>query len=177
MFKLPAKSEKCKDIIDYRLNGILSSLSSPSGDSCRSIKPKTGYRFTWLQTNLPSTGLFRLTHAQNTGAAFSIFYGKSGILTIVVFIGIILLLFYAFVVSRRFPFLDTRLNKISLALILGGTVGNLIDRLRLGHVTDFIDVGPWPVFNVADSSIFVGVLIFALSILLTSHVSEYEHHQ
>jgi signal peptidase II len=137
----------------------------------------------WIRVHLavdqsvPSAGLFRLTHAQNTGAAFSIFYGKSGILTIVSFIGIILLLIYVFVVYRRFPLLDTRLNKISLALILGGTTGNLIDRLRLGHVTDFIDVGPWPVFNVADSSIFVGVLVFALSILLTSHVSEYEHHQ
>ena len=130
----------------------------------------------WIRTHLevnqsvPQTGVFRLTYAQNTGAAFSIFYGRSGILTFVAIIGIILLLLYTFVIYRRFPYLDTLINKISLALILAGTCGNLIDRLVLGHVTDFIDVGPWPVFNVADSSIVAGVIIFALTILLTPQI-------
>jgi signal peptidase II len=126
----------------------------------------------WIRSHLavnqsvPSDGLFRLTYAQNTGAAFSIFYGKVGILTIVSIIGVIALLFYVFMVYRRFPYLDTRINKIALGLILGGTLGNLIDRLRLGYVTDFVDIGPWPVFNVADSSLVVGVIVFALLILL-----------
>lgn len=137
----------------------------------------------WIRTHLtlyqsvPPSGLFRLTYAQNTGAAFSVFYGKAGILTVVSIIGIILLLAYAFVIYRRFPYLDTLINKISLALILGGTAGNLIDRLHLGHVTDFIDVGPWPVFNVADSSIVAGVVIFALSILLSERDAQSEFHQ
>ncbi len=137
----------------------------------------------WIRTHLavdqsvPASGFFRLTYAQNTGAAFSIFYGKSDILAVVSIIGIILLLVYFFVAYRRFPYLDTWENKVSLCLILGGTVGNLIDRIHIGHVVDFIDVGPWPIFNIADSSTVVGVIIFALSILLSSQKVESEHHQ
>jgi signal peptidase II len=59
-----------------------------------------------------------------------------------------------------------RLVRLSLALLLGGAVGNLVDRLRLGHVVDFIDVGPWPVFNLADSSIVVGIILLAALFLL-----------
>ena len=54
---------------------------------------------------------------------------------------------------------------LMLGLVLGGTVGNLVDRLRLGYVTDFIDVGIWPMFNISDSAIVVGVIIFAYSLL------------
>ena len=82
---------------------------------------------------------------------------------------------YVFVVYRHFPFLDTRMNKISLALILGGTAGNLIDRIHLGHVTDFMQISPWPIFNVADSSTVVGVIIFALSIVLAAQRPEIEN--
>jgi signal peptidase II len=125
----------------------------------------------WIQTNLepgqslPDTGFFRLTYAQNTGAAFSIFYGYNGILIIVSSIGIILLLTYYFYIYRRIPYLDTTWNRIALAIILGGTVGNLIDRIRLGYVRDFIDVGPWPIFNISDSCTVVGVILFAVSLL------------
>jgi signal peptidase II len=137
----------------------------------------------WVRTHLaldqsvPPEGFFRLTYAQNTGASFSIFYGQSDILAVVSIIGIILILVYAFVIYRRFPFLDTRINKISLAMILGGTAGNLIDRLHLGHVTDFIQISPWPIFNVADSSTVVGVIIFALSILLAANNPGLENPQ
>ena len=125
----------------------------------------------WIQSNfypgqsVPETGFFRLTYAQNTGAAFSIFFGKSDILAVVSLIGVILILAYNFLMYRRFPFLITRLNKIALGLILGGTIGNLIDRMGLHYVRDFIDVGPWPVFNLADSATVVGVIIFAVSLL------------
>jgi signal peptidase II len=128
----------------------------------------------WIRSNfypgqsVPETGFFRLTYAQNTGAAFSIFHGKTDILAVVSIIGVILLLVYAFYVYRRFPYLNTRLNRIALGLMLGGTIGNLIDRLWLHYVRDFIDVGPWPVFNVADSSLVVGIIIFAASILFIS---------
>ena len=80
-------------------------------------------------------------------------------------LGIILILFYNFYLTRRYPFLNTAFNKIAIALILGGTIGNLIDRLSLHYVRDFIDVGPWPIFNIADSSTVVGTIIFAISIL------------
>jgi signal peptidase II len=124
-----------------------------------------------IQTNLlpgqsiPESGFFRLTYVSNTGAAFSIFYGRNAILIVASCIGIILLLTYYFYIYRRFAYLDTAWNKVSLAVILGGTVGNLIDRVRLGYVRDFIDVGPWPIFNIADSCTVVGVIIFAFSLL------------
>ena len=54
---------------------------------------------------------------------------------------------------------------LALGLIFGGTVGNLIDRLRLGYVTDFVGVGIWPVFNVADSSLTIGIILFAYIVL------------
>jgi signal peptidase II len=125
----------------------------------------------WIQSNLtpgqslPETGFFRLTYAQNTGAAFSIFYGYNGILIVAASLGVILILFYYFYIYRRMPYLDTPWNKVALAMILGGTVGNLIDRIRLGYVRDFLDVGPWPVFNAADSCTVVGVILFAFSLL------------
>jgi signal peptidase II len=115
--------------------------------------------------SIPEIGFFRLTYAQNTGAAFSIFLGGNDILAIFSCLGIILVLVYYFVLYRRYPFLETSWNKIALALILGGTAGNLIDRLWLHYVRDFIDIGPWPVFNVADSSTVVGAILFAVTIL------------
>jgi signal peptidase II len=132
----------------------------------------------WVQSNfyvgqsVPETGFFRLTYVRNTGAAFSIFYGKVAVLTIVSIIGVIVILTYVFVISRRFPLLNTRLNKIALGLMLGGTIGNLIDRFLLHYVRDFIDVGPWPIFNVADSSTVIGVIIFAASILFIERKAE-----
>ena len=72
------------------------------------------------------------------------------------FIGVaVLILLYR---TQRFP---TGLLRLSLGLQLGGAFGNLIDRVRLGHVTDWADVGPWPVFNVADASIVTGLVILA----------------
>jgi len=125
----------------------------------------------WVRSNLaigeslPETGLFRLTHVYNTGAAFGLFQDQSFLLTIVSVIGMVVLLLFILFFVRRFPFLDNRLVRSSLGLVLGGSVGNLIDRLRFGGVTDFIDVGFWPAFNIADSAIVVGTIIFAYSLL------------
>ena len=111
-------------------------------------------------------GFFRLVHVQNTGAAFGIFQGQSFILTIVAAIGIIVLLFLVFFLRRSYPFLAGMTNIVAFSLMLGGTTGNLIDRLRQeGRVTDFLDVGFWPAFNVADSAIVVGVIIVAYSLV------------
>ena len=125
----------------------------------------------WIQTHLvlgqsvPETGPFRITYVQNTGAAFSIFDGRTDVLAVVSMVGVIVILVFNFMLHRHFQTLDTHLNKIALGLILGGTVGNLIDRVWLHYVRDFIEAGPWPVFNAADSSLVVGIIIFAVSIL------------
>jgi len=125
----------------------------------------------WIRSNLfvgqslPEAGFFRLTHVHNTGAAFGLFQGQSFPLTIVALVGIAVLLVYALFIYRRFPFLDKVLGISALGLVLGGTVGNLIDRLRFGYVIDFISVGIWPAFNIADSAIVVGVILLAYSLL------------
>jgi len=133
----------------------------------------------WIRTNLVEgqslfeVGFFRITHVHNTGAAFGLLQGQSFALTIVAITGIIVLLVYAFVFYRHFPWLDNMLTKFGLGLMLGGTLGNLIDRLRFGYVTDFIDFGYWPAFNVADSAITVGVIIFACSLLRLTQVEKH----
>ncbi len=125
----------------------------------------------WIRSNLlvgqslPEARFLRLTHVHNTGAAFGLFQGQSFPLTIFALVGIAVLLVYALFIYRRFPFLDKVLGISALGLVLGGTVGNLIDRLRFGYVIDFIGVGIWPAFNIADSAIVVGVIILAYSLL------------
>ena len=117
-------------------------------------------------------GFFQVINRHNTGAAFGLFQGQSFALTIVALIGVGILLLYSFLVHRHLPFLDTKLGRIAMGLILGGTVGNLVDRLYFGYVTDFVDFGFWPAFNVADSAITIGVILFIVSILLTSRAEK-----
>ena len=117
-------------------------------------------------------GFFRITHIHNTGAAFGLFQDQSFPLTIVGAVGVVLILFYALFLYQQSPFSDNIAGKLALGLILGGTIGNLTDRLRFGYVTDFIDVGFWPAFNIADSAITVGAIIFAYSLLLIARAGK-----
>ena len=124
----------------------------------------------WIRSNLPvgqslpDEGFFQLTHVHNTGGVFGLFQGQSFSLTIVALVGVGFLLSILFI-YRRFPLLNSIPGKLAIGLVLGGIVGNLIDRLSQGYVTDFIDVGVWPVFNIADSAIVVGVIILAYTML------------
>ncbi|MFC2010801.1 signal peptidase II [Chloroflexota bacterium] len=115
-------------------------------------------------------GFFRVIHVHNTGAAFGLFQDQSFALTIIALVGVVAILVYAFLFSRYFPFLNNILGWVTFGLILGGTTGNLIDRLNpnLSGVTDFIGIGIWPVFNIADSGITVGVILLAYSLLSLS---------
>ena len=129
---------------------------------------------TWIRSNLGvgqslfELGFFRLTYVHNTGAAFGLFQGQSFPLTIVAFVGVIVLLGYALFIYRRFSSLNVMLSRSALGLVLGGTIGNLIDRLRFGYVTDFISISIWPAFNLADSAIVAGAIMFAYSLLFLS---------
>jgi len=111
------------------------------------------------------TGLFRIIHTHNTGAAFGLFQGHSFTLTVVASVTIAVILVYALFIYRYFPLLDNRLGRLALGLVLGGAVGNLVDRLRFGYVTDFIDFGFWPAFNIADSAVTIGIIILIYSLL------------
>ena len=112
----------------------------------------------------PTDGFFRITHIGNTGSAFGLFDGQNVLLTIASVVGIgVLAMFYR---SHPSPGLLVRL---SLGLMLAGAFGNLTDRLVRGYVTDFIDIGPWYIFNVADASIVTGVIILAVTIVRPEH--------
>lgn len=109
-----------------------------------------------FRESFPAEGFFRFTHIFNTGSAFGIFRDQNTPLIVVSILGIgILIMIYR---SQRVP---SSLLRLSLGLQIGGATGNLVDRLRLGHVTDFMDVGAWPVFNLADASIITGLVILA----------------
>lgn len=99
---------------------------------------------------------FRITHATNTGIAFGLFPNIGwlvGVMAVVVTAAV--LYFNDHVTS------DSLWVRVALGLIVGGALGNLIDRIRIGHVTDFLDFGPWPVFNLADLAIVSGAVLLA----------------
>ena len=116
-------------------------------------------------------GVFQIVHVQNTGAAFGIFKGNSLTLIITSVIGIIVILILVFLLRSRWRFLESMWVQVGMALVMGGTIGNnLIDRIRMGYVTDFIDFKVWPAWNVADASITVGVIIIAYRLIFYSGV-------
>ncbi|MEW6446628.1 MAG: signal peptidase II [Bacillota bacterium] len=105
-------------------------------------------------------GLAVLRHVQNPGAAFGLFAQRNLFLILAGFL-LVLIFLLAYNRIRQAPLFW----RAGAGLILGGTLGNLLDRLRLGHVVDFIDLGFWPVFNLADIAITCGVGIIILSLL------------
>jgi signal peptidase II len=114
-------------------------------------------------------GFLRLTYVRNRGAAFGILSDADLPFQAVVFSVLSLAALAAIgLYAWRLP-AESRLPKSALALIIGGALGNLIDRMRLGYVIDFVDahVGTyhWPAFNVADSAITVGVVLLVLDML------------
>jgi signal peptidase II len=114
-------------------------------------------------------GFVRLTHVRNRGAAFGILSDADIPYQSVLFAAVSLLALAAIgVYAWRLP-TGTPLPRVALALIMGGAVGNLLDRVRLGYVIDFVDVHwgahHWPAFNVADSAISIGVALLLLDIL------------
>ena len=101
-------------------------------------------------------GILHLTYVQNTGAAFGLFKGLQGL-----FVVLSLIVMAWIVLELQAKRQKDRTFVIGCALTLGGAAGNLLDRLRLGHVTDFLDLRVWPVFNIADSAITIGVILIA----------------
>lgn len=112
-------------------------------------------------TPIPSLQwLFAITYTTNTGAAFGLF-PNSGPLFIVIAVVVVIAIF----IYYRQLATQQRLLRFSLGLQLGGALGNLLDRLARGYVVDFIHFKFWPVFNVADSCIVVGVALMAYFLL------------
>ena len=111
-----------------------------------------------LNESLPVIkNIFHITYVTNTGSAFGLFKGFN--LFFVLFsIIVIIAIFYYF---RKIKEKEKPLQ-FAVGLLLGGTIGNLIDRLSLGFVVDFLDFRIWPVFNIADSAVTVSVIILII---------------
>ncbi len=103
----------------------------------------------------------RMRYVTNTGAAFGILEDQTLFLIVMAFVGLAAIYLY-----YRYPPFDHSVAAIAIGMMLGGATGNLIDRVRLGEVTDFIDLPSYPAFNVADSSITVGIAIIILGYVL-----------
>jgi signal peptidase II len=104
-------------------------------------------------------GVLSLTHVQNTGIAFGWFAGVSPAIA-----AIAALLLFAVLFSRRRGGPTGPTEQVGISLMAGGALGNLLDRIRLGFVVDYLDVHVWPVFNVADVTIVVGGGLLVLTL-------------
>jgi signal peptidase II len=107
-------------------------------------------------------GPFTIHHVRNSGIAFGLFSSATPIVIVLTAAAIAWMLWFFWRSGSRHPVLPT-----ALGLVIGGSLANLFDRVRLGHVTDFLDLRYWPAFNLADTFIVVGVAILFLALLLT----------
>ncbi|MDD5131334.1 MAG: signal peptidase II [bacterium] len=98
--------------------------------------------------------IFHFTYVQNSGGAFGILRGKTNLFIIISIIVILFIIYFMFKEEKKDYFVKT-----VFSFILGGAISNLIDRMRLGYVVDFIDFQVWPVFNIADSAISIGMVL------------------
>ena len=106
-----------------------------------------------------AVGPFYLHHVKNSGIAFGFFQGAAPVVTILTCVAIVWMVVYFARAGAKHPVLP-----VALGFLVGGSIANLIDRLRLGKVTDFIDPQHWPAFNLADVFITVGVILLLLTI-------------
>ncbi|MGI6597600.1 MAG: signal peptidase II [bacterium] len=106
------------------------------------------------------SGVFHFSYLQNPGAAFGLLKHQTGLLVAVTAVVVVAILLYA---GRLEPHMV--LLRWAMILVLGGAVGNLVDRLRYGYVVDFLDFRVFPVFNVADTAIVTGVGLLFLYLL------------
>ena len=107
-------------------------------------------------------GPLSIHHVQNSGIAFGLFSSATAAVTVVTAIAVLWMLAFFARSGSRHPVLPA-----ALGLLIGGSMSNLVDRIRLGHVTDFIDVRYWPAFNLADSFIVIGVAILLGALIAT----------
>jgi len=127
----------------------------------------------WLPDGLQGLSPYaRIVHWYNRGAAFGMFQEGSMVFTVLAFVVIGAIIYYYPQVSR----VDWPL-RLAMSMQLGGAIGNLTDRLTIGHVTDFVSVGTFPVFNVADASISIGCVVLLLGVWWQERMAKKEKLQ
>ena len=107
-------------------------------------------------------GPFSIHHVQNSGIAFGLFASATSLVIVLTGIAVAWMMLFFARSALRHPLLP-----VALGFVLGGSVSNLVDRVRLGHVTDFLNIRFWPAFNLADTFIIVGVAILFLTLVKT----------
>lgn len=105
-------------------------------------------------------GPLSIHHVQNSGIAFGLFASATSLVILLTGVAVAWMLYFFARSGARHPVLP-----VALGLVIGGSVSNLVDRVRLGHVTDFLDLRFWPAFNLADTFIVVGVAILLLALV------------
>jgi len=119
-------------------------------------------RFLKPQASVPVIpGVLDLTLVMNPGVAFGLFSAYASALFTLITVSLVLL----FIIANRSHQNGSKLDRWALSLILGGAVGNWIDRLRFTAVVDFIDFRVWPVFNLADTAITIGVCLYFIRVM------------
>lgn len=124
--------------------------------SKRFIEANVVYNTSWMPLEWLAP-FFKITHIGNTGIAFGMFSEGGMIFALVAMVVTGAILYFAYTLPSGYMAM-----RIILGVILGGAIGNMIDRLRQGYVTDFLDFGPWPVFNVADMAVVFGAIALAI---------------
>jgi signal peptidase II len=114
-----------------------------------------------LDEQVDVVGPLSIHHVQNSGIAFGLFSSATPVVIVLTGLAVAWMVAFFARSGARHPVLP-----VSLGLVIGGSVSNLVDRVRLGHVTDFLDLRFWPAFNLADSFIVVGVGILLVTLLL-----------
>jgi signal peptidase II len=113
-----------------------------------------------LDDSVRVIGPLSIHHVQNSGIAFGLFSQATAVVTAVTGVAVVWMIVYFARSGARHPVLPA-----AFGLLIGGSLSNLVDRIRLHHVTDFIDLSYWPAFNLADSFIVVGVVILLLGLV------------
>lgn len=134
------------------------------------VRSTLPFQETWLPPGLAWLSPYaRIVHWHNSGAAFGSFQGGNSVFMVLAVLVILAILYY-------FPRVEAKdwTLRLAMGLQLGGAAGNLIDRVQWGRVTDFISIGSFPVFNVADSAISIGVAVLLLGVWLRDKASRRE---
>ena len=153
-----------KDCVFYLIAGAVFIFDQISKEFIRLWMP--------LGDSWPSTGFLRIVHGTNTGSAFGLFAGFTNLLILASILGIAAVLYYFYRQGNNAIAL-----RISLGLIVGGALGNLFDRVVFGKVVDFISVGWWPSFNIADSAISVGMFLLIFTMIFGERLGWTEQTQ
>jgi signal peptidase II len=111
-------------------------------------------------------GPFSIHHVRNSGIAFGLFSSATSIVIVLTSLAVGAMVVFFARSGQRHPMLP-----VALGFVLGGSVSNLVDRLRFGYVTDFLDVARWPAFNLADTFIVIGVALLFVSFVVADRTS------